>query len=166
MLRRELRRTHRQLAAGQYAQAYPTLKRLAERAARGGMPVQAGTLYAQAALARVQMAAPGAQNAAWDAVELGQQMLELLSAAQSARAQRLLAQVLQLLERKNYHEQAVELRAAGTALLGAKVDRPPPPQATLPERCPACTAPLRADEVEWTSGQRAACAYCGAAVLD
>jgi hypothetical protein len=37
---------------------------------------------------------------------------------------------------------------------------------TLPERCPACAAPLRADEVEWTSGQRAACAYCGAAVLD
>ena len=162
---RALRRVHRQLASGQYAQAYPTLKRLAEDAAEAGMPVQAATLYAQAARARLEMAAPGAQNAAWDAVELEQNALHLLyDAEQIARAQMLLAEMLRLLERKRYAEQAIELRAQGTALLGARIQRPPPPQAALPERCPACSAPLRADEVEWTGERRAECVYCGSAI--
>jgi hypothetical protein len=160
-----LRRVHRQLASGQYAQAYPTLKRLADSAAQRQTPVQAATLYAQAARARIEMAAPGAHNAAWDAVELGQRVLHLLSdGGQIARAQRLLAQMLQLLERKRYHEQAVELRAQGTALLGAQVKGPPPPQAVLPTHCPACNAPLRFDEVEWLNNQSAECAYCGSVV--
>jgi len=162
---RELRRVHRQLASGQYAQAYPTLRRLADRVAERRMPVQAATLYAQAARARIEMAAPGAHNAAWDTVELGQRLLHLLSdAGRIARAQRLLAQMLQLLERKNYREQAVELRAQGTALLGARVQGPPPPQAALPTDCPSCGAPLRSDEVEWLNDQSAECAYCGSVV--
>jgi len=164
-----LRRVHRQLASGQYAQAYPTLKRLADGAAQRRAPVQAATLYAEAARARVEMAAPGAHHAAWDAVELGQLVMHLLSdAGQIARAQRLLAQMLQLLERKNYREQAIELRAQGTALLGAKVKGPPPPQAALPANCPSCNAPLRSDEVEWIDARHAAlsaeCAYCGSVV--
>ena len=76
----------------------------------------------------------------------------------------LLARMLQVLERKNYYEQAVELRAEGTALLGAKVKRPSSPQAALPTLCPACSAPLRSDEVEWIDAQSAACAYCGSRV--
>ena len=163
-LRRELRRVHRQLAAGQHAQAYPTLRRLAEGAAEREMPVQAATLYAQAAQARVRMAAPGAHNAAWDAVGLGQRALYLLSEEQeTSRAHALLAQMLQALERKGYTEQAVELRAAGTALLGAKTEAPQP-QAALPATCPACNAPLCADEVAWRSKRSAACAYCGASI--
>jgi hypothetical protein len=161
-LHRELRRVHRQLASGQYAQAYPTLRRLADHAAQHKRPLQAATLYAQAARARVEMAAPSAHNAAWDAVDLGQRVLHLLSdTEQTARAQRLLAQMLQLLERKNYHEQAVELRAHGTALLGAQANASPPPQAALPANCPACKAPLRSDEVEWLGTREAECAYCG-----
>jgi hypothetical protein len=163
--RRSLRRVHRQLESGQYAQAYPTLKRLADDAAQREMPVQAATLYARAARARIEMAAPGAHNAAWDAVDLEQRALHLLSGAgQTARAQRLLAQMLRLLERKNYSEQAIELRAEGTALLGARVQPAPAPQTALPESCPACNARLRSDEVEWIDAQRAECAYCGAVV--
>jgi hypothetical protein len=159
-----LRRVHRQLETGQYAQAYPTLKRLADRTDPRERPVQAAMLSAQAARARILMAAPGAHNAAWDAVELGQRALHMLFAAERiARAQMLLAQMLQLLERKNYYEQAVELRAEGTALLGAKV-RMTPPQAALPKKCPSCNAPLRSDEVEWIDAQSAECAYCGSVV--
>jgi hypothetical protein len=162
---RALRRVHRQLETGQFAQAYPTLKRLAEGADKREMPVQAATLYVQAARARVLMAAPGAHNAAWDAVELGARAVYLLSnAGRIARAQSLSAQMLRLLERKNYHEQAVELRAQGTALLGARVERPTVPDVALPKNCPSCNAPLRADEVEWDA-QNAECAYCGAVVL-
>jgi hypothetical protein len=163
-LRRELRRAHRQLESGHYAQAYPTLRRQADAATLAQMPVQAATLYALAAQARVQMAAPGAHNAAWDAVGLGQRALYLLSEGEhTPRAHRLLAQILQVLERKHYHEQAVELRAAGTALLGAK-RQAPLPQATLPAACPACHASLRVDEVEWIDDQNAECAYCGSVV--
>ena len=160
-----LRRVHRQLEAGQYAQAYPTLKRQADGAVQRGMPVQAAMLYAQAARARIEMAAPGAQNAAWDAVDLGQRALhQLAGTSRTARAQMLLAQILQLLERKHYYEQAVELRAQGTALLGAKAKSPPLPQAALPTHCPACNALLRADQVEWVDDQSAECAYCGSVI--
>lgn len=162
---RALRRVHRQIESGQYAQAYPTLKRLADDAAQQGKPVQAATLYAWAARARIEMAAPGAHHAAWDAVELGQRTLHLLSkAGRIARAQMLLVQVLQVLERKSYYEQAVELRAQGTALLGARGKSPTPPQAGLPANCPSCSAPLRADEVAWIDARRAECAFCGAVI--
>jgi hypothetical protein len=169
-----LRRTHRQLETGQYAQAYPTLKRLADGAAQRGMPVQAATLYVQAARARIEMAAPGAQNAAWDAVALGQRALHLLSGAgRTARAQALLARMLKALERRSYYEQAVTLRAEGAALLGAQSQEPvsspqASSQAALPAKCPSCNAPLRSDEVEWIEARHAAlsaeCAYCGSVV--
>ena len=163
---RALRRTHRQLEAGQYAQAYPTLKRLADGAVQRRMPVRAAMLYAQAARARIGMAAPGSENAAWDAVDLGQRALHQLSGAGNrARAEALLARMLKVLERKRYYVQAVELRAQGTALLGAKSrETVSPPQARLPAKCLSCYAPLRADEVEWVDAQSAECVYCGAVV--
>ena len=34
----------------------------------------------------------------------------------------------------------------------------------LPERCPACNAPLRPDETKWYNPSLAQCAYCGTAV--
>ena len=162
--RRALRRAHRQVETGQHAQAYPAFKRLADSAARDGMPVRAALLYAQAARARVEMAAPGAHNAAWDAVALGQRALRLLSGAgRTAQAHALLARMLELLESKRYYVQSVELRAEGTALLGART-KVTLPQAALPFKCPGCNAPLRADEVEWIDAQSAACAYCGSIV--
>jgi hypothetical protein len=166
---RALRRANRQIERGQYAQAYPALKRLADGAAQSDMPVRAGALYAQAARARVQMAAPGAHSAAWDAVALGQRALHLLAGAgRNALAHALLARMLGLLERKHYYEQAVDLRAEGTALLGAKpraaAARDVAQRPALPAKCPSCQTPLRADELEWIDAQRAECVYCGAVV--
>jgi hypothetical protein len=34
----------------------------------------------------------------------------------------------------------------------------------LPERCPACNAPLRPDELKWYNPLQAQCAYCGTTV--
>jgi hypothetical protein len=34
----------------------------------------------------------------------------------------------------------------------------------MPERCPACNAPLRPDEIKWYNPSLAQCAYCGTAV--
>jgi hypothetical protein len=129
------------------------------------MPLQAAALYAQAARARIEMAAPGSQNAAWDAVALGQRTLHLLAGAgRTARAHALLARLLNALERRAYHEQAVTLRAEGAALLGARPPTADTPQAALPTTCPSCNAPLRSDEVEWIDAQSAECAYCGSVV--
>lgn len=164
---RALRRAHRLLETGQYAQAYPALTRLADGAAEGGRPLQAATLYAQAARARIEMAAPGAANAAIDAAALGQRMLRLLvGAGRPARAQALLARLIQALESKGYRAQAVALRAEGRALLGGSGAGAPDraSQAVLPAHCPSCNAPLRADEVEWLDAGRAECAYCGSVV--
>ena len=95
-----------------------------------------------------------------------EEALHLLSGAGcTARAWVLLARMLEVLERKHYYEQAVELRAQGTVLLGAKSkDAVSPPQARLPAKCLSCYAPLRADEVEWVDAQSAECVYCGAVV--
>jgi hypothetical protein len=129
------------------------------------MPIQAAALYAQAARARVEMAAPGSHNAAWDAVALGQRVLHLLSGTgRTARAHALLERLLHALEHRNYHEQAVTLRAEGAALLGAKTQTDHAPQAVLPTTCPSCNAPLRSDEVEWVDAHSAECAYCGSVV--
>jgi hypothetical protein len=34
----------------------------------------------------------------------------------------------------------------------------------LPERCPACSAPLRPDEIRWYNPSVAQCTYCGTTV--
>jgi hypothetical protein len=135
------------------------------------MPVQASTLYAHAARARIEMAAPGSANAAWDAVALGQRALHLLAnAGRTARAQALLARTLQILDDKGYHEQAVTLRAEGAALLGTSAEGTScaeigsAARAVLPTSCPSCNAPLRSDEVEWIDARSAECATCGSVV--
>ena len=65
----------------------------------------------------------------------------------------------------HYYEQAVELRAEGSALLGARSQEMiSPPQVTLAPKCLSCNAPLRTDEVEWIHEQRIECVYCGAGV--
>jgi len=168
---RTLRRAHRQIESGQYAQAYPALKRLADDAAQQGKPVQAATLYGWAARARIEMAAPGSDNAAWDAVELGQSALNQLTATDGAadasatvRAHTLLAGMLRVLEQGHYYEQAVTLRAEGSALLGARRQASSLPQALLPTNCPSCGARLQADEVAWIDARRAECAYCGTVI--
>ena len=53
-----LRRANRLMESGRYAQAYPLLKRLADGAARHGMPVRAANLTLRAARARLAREAP------------------------------------------------------------------------------------------------------------
>ena len=52
---RALRQAHRLMDAGQYAQAYPILKRLADGAVKRGRPGRAAALYVRAARARLEM---------------------------------------------------------------------------------------------------------------
>jgi hypothetical protein len=155
-----LRRANRLMENGQYAQAYPLLRRLAEGAARHGMPVRAANLYLRAARARLEMG--GAQ----DAVELARRAIQLLiSAGQTERLRTLLPRMIDELERRGHREQAVALRAEMTALLGgAEPGAVAPERGALPPKCPSCNGPVRTDEVTWIDVRSAECAYCGSTI--
>jgi hypothetical protein len=145
---------------GQYEQAYPILKRLAEGAAKHGMPVRAATLYLRAARARLQV------GSAKDAVALAHRAIQLLaSAGQEERVRALLARMIQELETRGHHDQAVTLRAQVATLLGdSKPAIPSSRRGALPTKCPACNGPVRADEVTWIDDRSAQCIYCGSSI--
>ncbi len=153
---RMLRRANRLMESGQYAQAYPLLRRLAEGAVRHGMPARAASLYLRAALARLEMG--GAQ----EAVAMARQAMHLLlGIGQAGRVHALLPRIVEALEEKGYHDEAVTLRAE----LGTETAPPVPrKRGALPARCPSCGGPLRADEVSWIDDNSAECPYCGSAV--
>jgi hypothetical protein len=159
---RMLRRANRMMETGQFAQAYPLLRRLADVATERGMPVRAAHLYLRAARARLEM------GGVEDAFDLARRTIRLLlDAGQAGRLRGLLPGMIDALEQAGYHDQAVALRAEVRALLGAETAQPPAPTAAkLPPRCPSCNAPVRANEVTWVGGGTgrhpvAECAYCG-----
>lgn len=155
-----LRRANRLMEAGQYAQAYPLLKRLADGAVKHGMPVRAANLYLRAARARLEM------GSAADAVDIVRRAIQLLIAAgQTERLRGLLPGILWELERHGYPNEAVALRAEMSALLGGTgTPAPEHRRGTLPTQCPSCSGPVRAGEVTWIDDQSAECAYCGSTI--
>lgn len=161
-----LRRAHRLMDSGQYAQAYPLLRRLADVAAQRDMPVRAAHLYLRAAHARLEMGGPE------DAFDLARRAIRLLlDAGQVARLHGLVPRMVEAFERNGHPAQAVALRAEARSLLAGEAG-PAPARARgqLPARCPSCNAPVHEDEVTWTgssAGRRrpvAECAYCGTAL--
>jgi hypothetical protein len=144
----------------QYAQAYPLFKRLAEGAARRGMPIRAANLYVQASRARLEM------GSAKDAAELARRAIHLLrEAGQGERVRALLPRMIATLENKGYHDEAVALQAEITALLGSAHPTPAIDQrGTLPARCPSCSGPVHPDQVTWVDATGAECAYCGSMI--
>jgi hypothetical protein len=158
-----LRRAHQLMERGQYAQAYPLLRRLGDVAVQRDMPVRAAHLYLQAAHARIEMGGPE------DAFDLARRAIRLLlQAGQAARLRGLVPRIAEAFQRSGYEGQAVALRAEARSLLAGDVEEAPVRGAgELPARCPSCGAPVRADEVTWTrAGARrgrplAECAYCG-----
>ena len=156
-----LRRAHRLMEKGQYEQAFPVFKRLADGAAQRGMPLKAAPLYFQAARARLEMG--GAQ----DAVALARRGIQLLvQAGQAERIRTVLPRLTKALEEKGFHDDAVVLRAETAALLGGeqKVDPASTPRGTLPAKCPSCSGPVRSDEVDWIDESSAECVYCGSVI--
>ncbi len=153
-----LRRAHRLMAQGQFAQAFPAFQRLADGAVRLGMPLQAAALYLQAARARLEM------GGAIEAVELAQHGLRLLApAGQAGRAQAAIGRLIGALEEKSFHAEAVLLRAEIGALL-AGTPQQAAPRGALPTHCPSCGGPVHADEITWIDAHNAGCAFCGATI--
>jgi hypothetical protein len=160
---RQLRQAHRLMDVGEYAQAYPILKRLADGAAERGMPVRAANLYLQAGHARLEM------GSAQDAVVLSRRAIRLLiDAGQAERVGVLLPRIVELLTARGYHDEAVNLRAEVSALsgglrssVGQHDEGLVRQRGVLPAKCPSCAAPVRPDEVTWIDDRTAECVYCG-----
>jgi hypothetical protein len=160
---RQLRQAHRLMDVGEYAQAYPILKRLADGAAGRGMPVRAANLYLQASHARLEM------GSAQDAVALSRRAIRLLiDAGQAERAGALLPRMIDMLATRGYHDEAVNLRAEVSALSGGsrtsvqrRDEAMSRQRGVLPAKCPSCAAPVRPDEVMWSDDRTAECVYCG-----
>ena len=155
-----LRLAHRLMERGQHAQAYPLFRKLADGAARRGMPIRAANLYVQAGRARLEM------GSAKDAAELARRAIHLLrGAGQVERVRALLPRMIAALENKGYRDEAVALRAEITALLGPADPTPTASQrGNLPIRCPSCSGPVHPDQVTWVDDASAECAYCGSMI--
>jgi hypothetical protein len=156
---RALRRAHAHMAAGEYGQAFPILKRLADGAAERGMPVRAANLAMQAARARLEMGSAG------DAVALARTAIQLLrSSGHEDQARRLVPRMVEALRERGYHDEAVDLQAETAALLGGDLAPTGQPRGALPLRCPSCNGPVRGDEVVWIDDRSAECPYCGSMI--
>ncbi len=156
-----LRQAHRLMEAGQFAQAFPMFKRLAEGAQERGMTARAAQLYWLAARARLEMG--GAQ----DALDLARQSVLLFDQAGLIHLVRgLLPQLIRPLEAKGYTQQAVALRAEVESLLGGGSRQEPaaPSRSRLPDKCPSCGGPVHPAQVKWVDERSAECAFCGSVI--
>jgi len=169
-VRAALQRANRALERGDTAEAARIFHRLADAAARRGMPLRAAAALSRAAYAEAL------GNAARPAVEDGLRALDL--ATRAGRPERITPAVERVVEalRENGHEaEATELEQrmeaaleqAGTSrqevMDRLAVDRQQR-RGRLPAKCTSCGAPLLPDEVEWHDAETAVCPYCGSAV--
>lgn len=169
-VREALVRAHQALEQGDTGQAAHIFRRLAGRAARRGMLLQAVGLLLEAAYAE----ALGGQ--AHRAVEDARQALEALGLAPvpervAATAERLAAalrqgghepeaiQVQESLERA-LQRTGSSRRQVAESLAAFRSQ----PRGRLPSKCPSCGGPLLPDEVEWHGPDAIECPYCGSVV--
>ncbi|MFP4345659.1 MAG: hypothetical protein ACLFU8_13275 [Anaerolineales bacterium] len=163
VVRRALVNAQRLLDLGQHAQAAAVYDRLATEAyARGRvragvqMDLEAGRAYLRADL--VDQAQARARRAVERSGELGHAGL----------VRSLVEGIVRRLEARGDSTAAQSFRAEMEARW--ETESPPPTAAQartarLPAHCPACRAPLRLDEVEWSAEDRATCPFCGSVVV-
>ncbi|MBU0492924.1 MAG: hypothetical protein KKA73_29105 [Chloroflexi bacterium] len=161
------------LRNGQFAQAAPLFEDLAQVARQNGRPGLAGEALLRATQCYVRA---GNLDRADD---LGVEAVRLLVQSQHyQRVAEVAPRVIQALERNGRSQQAQALRQELEAVrrtlpprmrprrrgLRPRLQQRPLVQRQLPASCPTCGAPARADEVDWTGPDSAACAYCGAGI--
>ena len=144
---------------GEYGRAAEKYEKLANVADARGLP-RAAILLLQAGRARVY-AGQGAL-----AVPSLRRGLELLAERrQFPRLQRVGTWAVAALNERGFEDEATNIEILLGTLLPDTY--PPEPQAKrpkLPAHCPSCSAPLRADDVEWQDDVTAECGYCGSPV--
>lgn len=162
-VRRALMNAQRLLDLGQYARAASVYYRLATEAyARGRvragvqMDLEAGRAYLRADL--LEQAQERARQAAERAQALGRGVV----------VRPLVEGIVRQLEAHGNATAAQRLREELEAWVGAPSSESAVREerrASLPGQCPACRAPLRSDEVEWSGEDRVTCPFCGSVVV-
>ncbi len=154
----------RLMRTGQFDEAAARFGDLAQEAEKRGRNGGAGELYLRAARCYLES---GDEDRADDCAERAIHLL--IKARRPRRVRQVLPKVLAALERHGRHEDAERLRAEVQAAFQGREAMPAQTPRTrqqpqLPTRCAACGAPVRPDEVSWTSSTTAECPYCGSVI--
>lgn len=159
-----LQRANELMAGEDYAGAAAAFEQLA-RAAEGRSGPRAPFFHLQAGRARIL----AGENAA--GIQSFKRAFELFAQrGQFARLHRAGERVAGELNERGLIKEAAEIDAWVKALLPPKSAGTftpfsmPARKTQLPTHCPACGAPLRADEVEWLDESAVECVYCGSPV--
>lgn len=157
-----LMRANELLAAGNYQAAAEAYEQLARGAQTRGLPHDA-QLFLQAGRCRILAGqVPAAMT------DLKQGLTLLAQRGNWPRFQNAARRAIADLNQRGLTAETAEIEAllkgALPASFVAEAAAGPAPKRRLPTTCPACGAPLHADEVEWSDEFTAECPYCGGAV--
>jgi D-tyrosyl-tRNA(Tyr) deacylase len=102
-------------------------------------------------------------------VPFGRAVALAILAGVGEQAVRMARAGVEVLKQRGFDQQSAELRKevenqlklAGLSMPKRDATAEPAQHGTLPAKCPACLAPVRADEVEWIDETSAECAFCG-----
>ncbi len=153
-----LMRANELLAAGNYPAAAEAFEQLARGAQTRALPHDA-QLFLQAGRCRILAGQVPAGMA-----DLKQGLSILAQRGNWRRFQNAAQRAVADLNQRGLTAEAAEIEALFKASLPASFVAGPAPKRRLPTTCPACGAPLHADEVEWEDEFTAECPYCGGAV--
>jgi tetratricopeptide (TPR) repeat protein len=162
-----LRRAHRLMEQGHYAEAADLFEKLAQGAESRAMLDRAGELHLQAGRAWLE------NGQAQAALSHGKRALGcFLRAGRPGRVFRTLPRMLEQLRSRGYQAEAEALQKeiqerfsqAGLEFRPPAAPAVPQQQRSLPGKCASCGGTLRSDEVEWIDATTAECPYCGSSV--
>ena len=165
--RAALARAERLMQSGRYGEALPIFQRLGQGAeARGRLEIAANS-FLQAARCLLEM---GKTEEAADETLHGMGLLA--QAGRPGRVRAVADRTAQTLEQKGHAELAARVRREADKRLegvpapdliarGRRPMRAAALAARLPDKCPACSAPVIPTELTWVSPGVGQCGYCG-----
>ena len=156
-----LRRAHRMMAAGDYADAAAAFHDLA-RKAEDRFPERAPMLYLEAGRASVL-----AEQAKQGVSHFRSGLTLLATQQRFQRLQTIGSRIVDELRERGLSAEADEIAELLKNNLPAKIKADssvPAKRGTLPTHCPSCGAAIRLNEVDWLDDVTAECDYCGSPV--
>ncbi len=163
--RAALARAEDLMRAGRYRDALPIYQRLGQEAEQRGLAEAAANLFLQASRCLAELdRAEEASDEALHAIDL------LAQAGRPGRIRAVTDRTAQTLESKGHSDLAARMRQEAEKRLAGMPEAPTGPRrpmraaaiaARLPDKCPACGAPVIPTDLTWVSPGVGQCTYCG-----